>query len=168
MRPIRRSTQRTLPAINFLHSRIGIAAFRNMAIIPLSLDNAVSPGFLRHIQSRRIDPQQVFTASIVAPGLARFDEFRAIGMLTNYLSRAGGFRDAEARFAALVPYLGRATDDQIVRVLTVSNRNEQICNAADCARIYLPPLLQSHGHMLPPDIYRNLTATLARYAPSVE
>jgi hypothetical protein len=34
----------------------GIAAFRRMTIIPLSIDGALPPGFLAHIQSTKIDP----------------------------------------------------------------------------------------------------------------
>jgi hypothetical protein len=35
----------------------GIAAFRNITTIPLSIDGSVPQGFLAHIQSTRIDPE---------------------------------------------------------------------------------------------------------------
>jgi hypothetical protein len=45
----------------------GIAAFRGMTVIPLSIDDSIPQGFIAHIQSTRIDPQ--------APTLRR----RAVG-----------------------------------------------------------------------------------------
>jgi hypothetical protein len=50
----------------------GIAAFRRMTIIPLSIDGALPPGFLAHIQSTKIDPAAPAIRDLLpAPGLRR-------------------------------------------------------------------------------------------------
>jgi hypothetical protein len=48
-------------------------------------------------------------------------------------------------------------DAQIVELLTVSFRNSQVYDAAKCAKIYLPPLLKSHGHLLDHKLGRPIT-----------
>ena len=50
----------------------GIAAFRNMTIIPLSTDGAIPAGFIGHIQSTYINPEAPKLVSLL-PGLAKRD-----------------------------------------------------------------------------------------------
>jgi hypothetical protein len=50
----------------------GIAAFRNLTIVPLSIDGTTPPGFLGSFQSTKIDPNAPALKSIIR-GLARHD-----------------------------------------------------------------------------------------------
>ena len=142
----------------------GIAAFRaDMLIIPLSIDGAIPQGLLGHIQSTRIDPDRP-TRTDLFPALAKRDVAFVIDRLVEAVAASSSYRSAEGNFADLLPFIPRATDAQIVRLLVASERNSQVCNAGLCATKYLPPLLQSHGALLDPAVRKRLEQTLARYA----
>jgi hypothetical protein len=79
------------------------------------------------------------------------------------VAQSHSYRNAESNFDLIAPYLNRATDAQIVELLTVSFRNSQVYDAAKCAKIYLPPLLKSHGHLLDREVRAVLREALARY-----
>ena len=133
----------------------GIAAFRRMTIIPLSLDGSIPQGAINHIQSTLLQGGQATLQQLV-PGLAAHDVTFAINALINIVGGSRSFRSAEYNFQMILPYLQRATDAQIVRLLSVSQANGQVCHASLCAREYLPPLMRSHGHLLPAQVRENL------------
>lgn len=141
----------------------GIAASRaDLPVIPLSIDGTVPLGFLAHIQSRKFDPDQPTPADLL-PGIARRDVGLAIDLITGVIAKSKSYRGAERNFRLIAPYLDRATDAQVVRLLEVSDANEEVCNAAECVVEHIPKLLASHGRLLRPDIRASLEGTLARY-----
>jgi hypothetical protein len=141
----------------------GIAAFRKrMAILPLSLDGTIPIGFLAPFQSTKVDPRNI-TAHDILPGLAKKNLAFVLETLTKELAKAGSYRTAEWDFEQLAPYLGRAKDAQILKILEVSADNGQVCHASRCAKHYLPPLLKSHGHLLDEKRREKLTEVLAQY-----
>jgi hypothetical protein len=140
----------------------GIAAFRRITIIPLSVDGSIPQGAMNHIQSTHIGLQPTYQK--LFPGLAAHDVAFTISAIIQIIARSGNYRTAESNFAMILPYLNRATDQQIVDLLNVSYHNNQICHAALCAREYLPPLLKSHGQYLQPEIRADLGQLLAQYA----
>ncbi|SFM50682.1 TIR domain-containing protein [Bradyrhizobium sp. Rc3b] len=141
----------------------GIAAFRRMTIIPLSLDGSIPQGAISNIQSSLLQNGQA-TYQQIFPGLASQDVAFTINAGTRLVAGSRSFRTAEYNFQLLLPYLNRATDAQIVELLNVSQRNGQVAHASFCAREYLPPLLRSHGHLLEPQIRDQLAQVLAQYA----
>ena len=76
----------------------------------------------------------------------------------------GNFRRAEANFAMILPYINKATDQQVVDLLNASYENKQICHAGLCARDYLPPLFRSHEQYLQLEVRADLAQILAQYA----
>jgi len=140
----------------------GIASFRNLTIIPLSIDGTVPVGFLGHIQSTRIDPTQPKYADVF-PGLARKDLNVLISGIIRLIGASRGFRHAEANFELILPYLDRASRQQIVELLTVSTHNNQVCNAGLCIRNYLPPLIRTHGRYMKRKDLKELKDVQARY-----
>jgi hypothetical protein len=142
----------------------GIAAFRGMTIIPLSIDGAIPQGFMAHIQSTRIDPAAP-TYQNLLPGIAKNDLSFVIATVTEIISGSRNYRAAEANFALILPYLDRATDDQVVELLRISTANGQICHAGLCAQKYLPPLFASHRHLLDADTRKQLGDVLDHYKP---
>lgn len=140
----------------------GIAAFRQMTIVPLTIDATVPLGFINHVQATKIDPNNPNKA-VFFPALARQDISFLIDRLIVAVSKSGGFRHAEANFSNIQPYLDRATKDQIVRLLTVSTENNQVCHAGLCVKEYLPPLMKSHGRFMNPRVRKRLKDTLAIY-----
>src|SRR5262249_39716795 len=125
----------------------GIAAFRGITIIPLSIDGSIPQGFLAHIQSTRINPEAP-TLRDVLPGLASRDVAFAIDKVIAIISKSTSFRNAESNFELIQPYIGRATRQQIVELLNISTANKQVCHASLCATQYLPPLVKSHGQFM--------------------
>jgi hypothetical protein len=51
----------------------------------------------------------------------------------------------------------------VVRLLVASTDNEQICHAGLCHMTYLPPLIASHGHLMPPDKLKALNKVVDSY-----
>jgi hypothetical protein len=141
----------------------GIAAFRKrMVVLPLSLDGTVPIGFMAHIQSTKVDQRNI-TANDILPGLAKRNLDFVLDMLTKELAKAGSFRTAEWDFEQLLPYLDRAKDAQILRILEVSADNGQVCHASLCAKRYLPPLVKSHGHLLDEERRSKLVQIVEQY-----
>jgi hypothetical protein len=140
----------------------GIAAFRRMTIILLSIDGALPPGFLAHIQSTKIDPAAPAIRDLL-PGLAKYDVAFVIDKLVAKVDKSRTFRDAEANFELILPYIGRAKREQIVELLNASTANKQVCHASLCATKYLPPLVESHGKSMQSETRKELEEVLAQY-----
>jgi hypothetical protein len=138
----------------------GIAVFRgDMTIIPLSIDGTVPPGFIGHIQGRRIDPNAVDKNVLLAGIAKRAPEF-VVDLLIDRVARSASYRGAEANFQAVLPHLKRATNSQIVRLLTVSAENGEVWDATLCKTKYLPPLFKSHGALLDKETHERLQGIL--------
>jgi len=141
---------------------LGIASFRKeMTVIPLSIDENIPQGFSSNIQSTRIDPES-FTLTDLLPGIAKHDVALAIDIMIEIIASSRSFREAEANFRLILPYLNQASDDQIKLLLEKVADNGQVHQAAQCANEYIPPLLESHGHLLDNDTRSFLTETLGK------
>ncbi|MDR6624857.1 hypothetical protein J2728_001152 [Caulobacter segnis] len=142
----------------------GIAAFRDgLCIIPLSLDGSIPPGFISNIQSTKVDPENILLKDLL-PGLAKKDFALVFDILTRAIKSSGSYRGAEANFERILPFIPRATDEQIAALLKASTVNGEVMHASLCATKYLPPLLASHGHLLDDETRAELGEVLARYA----
>jgi hypothetical protein len=142
----------------------GIAAFRKgMTIVPLSIDGTIPRGFLSHIQSSKIDPKRPWQADLF-PGIAKRNLSFVIDKITKMIEGSRSYRSAEANFETILPYLSRAKNAQILRLLEVSAENNQVYHASKCAREYLPPLLESHGHLLKAETRKFLEDRCEEYA----
>jgi hypothetical protein len=140
----------------------GIAAFRDMTMMPLSIDGTIPLGFMGHIQSTKINGDSPNYTNIL-PGLAKRDVSFLISCLIKLIGRTRGYRATEAAFELILPYIPQATREQIVELLTVSTHNDQVCNAGTCAQHYLPPLVKSHGRYMKRKDFKELKETLGRY-----
>jgi hypothetical protein len=140
----------------------GIAAFREITIVPLSLDGSIPQGFMAHIQSTRIDPAAPDLTALIA-GVAKCDVAFAIDAIINIIAGSSNYRRAEANFELILPYLPRAADAEIAKLLRVSAENSQVSDAGLCARLYLLPLFKSHGHLLDEKTRTQLIEVFARY-----
>jgi hypothetical protein len=140
----------------------GIAAYRSMAIIPLSTDGSIPEGFIAHIQSTKIDPEAPKFADLL-PGLAKRDVTFVINALIPIIAKSGNYRGAEANFELILPYIGNANQEQIVALLEASTANKQICHAGLYATKYLPPLFASHGIFMKIETRKELADVLKQY-----
>lgn len=142
----------------------GIAAFKNeMTIIPLSLDGTIPIGFISHVQSTKIDPPTVSIKNLL-PGLIKYDFQMGIDMIIKSIKASRSFRGAEANFELVLPYLGKMNNEQMKALLETAASNNQVHHAGACAHDYIPPLLESHGHLLNQEDLEFLQNVCARYA----
>ena len=142
----------------------GIAAFRNdITVIPLSIDGTIPQGFISQIQSTKIDPERIDITDLV-PGFIKYDFSKGIEIIIDIIGISSSYRNAEANFQIILPYLSKMKDDQIITLLEKSAENSQVNDAGLCAVEYIPPLLDSHGHLLDPIIHDFLKKNCARYA----
>lgn len=127
---------------------LGIASFRKeMTVIPLSIDENIPQGFSSNIQSTRIDPES-FTLTDLLPGIAKYDVTLAIDIMIEIIASSRSFRGAEANFRLILPYLNQASVDQVKLLLEKIADNGQVHHAALCVMEYIPPILETHGHLL--------------------
>jgi len=126
----------------------GIAAFRNdMTIIPLSIDGSIPQGFVSNIQSTKINPDQVKITDLI-PGLVKHDFKKGTDEIIKIIGGSMSFRIAEANFQLIFPYLGSLSDEQMRTLLEKAAENGQVHHATLCAKEYIPPILETHGHLL--------------------
>jgi TIR domain len=131
----------------------GIAAYKKgITIIPLSVDGTTPKGFISHIQSARIDPEN-FDINDLIPGLIRHNFDKGIDLLTEIIRGSSSYRSAESNFKLINPYLARMSDEQVVNLLNKCRENRQVYEATACAVEYIPPLLLSHGRLLEKESY---------------
>jgi len=137
----------------------GIAVFRDMTIVPLSIDGTIPKGFIAHIQSSKVDPEDISPAILFA-GIAEHDFNFVFDRLVHEISTSGSFRGAEYDFQQILPYLDRASDEQIVRLLNTSSENGQVLYAHLVVTDYLPPLFARSGHLLDEDTRNRIEGVL--------
>lgn len=125
----------------------GIAAFREIIALPLSLDGSIPQGFAGTIQSMKIDPENVSIKDLL-PGIVARDFDFGISLMNNLIANSKSFRGAEANFRLILPYTGRMSDSQVKALLEEVAHNNQVHHAGQCANEYIPPLLESHGYLL--------------------
>ena len=125
----------------------GIAAFRDIIALPLSLDGSIPQGFAGNIQSMKIDPETVSIADLL-PGIVAHDFDLGVSLIKNLIASSRSFRGAEANFRLILPHIGEMSDVQVKLLLEKVASNSQVHHAGQCANDYIPPLLESHGHLL--------------------
>jgi len=142
----------------------GIAAFREgLTIIPLSLDGSIPQGFSSHIQSTRVDPNNI-TINDLIPGIVKNDFDFGITLIINIIGGSMTFRSAEENFRLILPYIGHFNDAQYLELFQSIINNNQIHHASQCANEYIPPLLKNHGHLLKPEELEFLEGICQQYA----
>jgi hypothetical protein len=89
----------------------GIAAsLTGVSVVPLSLDGTKPKGLISHIQSVKVDPDEISLETLM-PALLKHDFPLAIQILIDQVASAGTFRGAEAEFENILPHIPRMTDE---------------------------------------------------------
>lgn len=141
----------------------GIASYRkDMIIIPLSLDGTTPQAFSSSIQSVKVDPNNVLLEDLL-PGLRRVDPNIPIKIIMRSIEESKSYRTAETNFRKILPYMDSLTPDQGKELLEMSLKNNQICNASECAIEYLPPLLSRYGNLLKQEDNKKLVEIIGYY-----
>lgn len=126
----------------------GIACFRDILFIPLSLDKEIKPyGFMSHRQGQKINEHRNIPLNyLIDPIMANFPEiFREINIiegLINELEKVRSFNKANKAMDNLKPYFNKLSADQANRIVDISIANDQIWQAFVCQDEYLPNFIK--------------------------
>lgn len=121
-----------------------IASRPSVIIAPVSIDETTSPGFLSHVQSRRI-PKGGITRELLVEPLARHRPREILPRLIDFLAKAGSYRGAEARMKPLRPFFPTLTPEEAQALAAASVENGQIWLAGQCRHEFLPAFLEQQG-----------------------
>ncbi len=141
----------------------GIAAYRGITSLHLSLDGNIPRGFSANIQSMKVDPDNVSLLGLL-PGIVASDFDLGVELILDIVGRSGSFRNAEANFRLILPHIPRMSDQQIKELLEKTYSNNQIHHAGQCANEYIPPILESRGHLLSEEKRKYLLDVCEQYA----
>jgi hypothetical protein len=125
----------------------GMAIILDLAIIPLSLDGTVSPGFISKFQSKKINNSEPSFDDII-PGIINHDRDEGIRIIIERIGVSGTYRDAESNFKYILPYLDDLTDRQAEELIEKTLDNNQVTGAHLCASDYIPRIAQKYNHLL--------------------
>lgn len=105
----------------------GIAAFRDVLIIPLCIDKKTKPyGFIGHLQGKRIKHDEVPLKYLTKPIKDKFPEIEIIKSLINELNQAHNYDYADEVMRALEPYFNELTNEEIDTLVNHSISNNQV------------------------------------------
>jgi len=122
----------------------GIACFRDILFIPLSLYRNINPyGFMSHRQGKLINEHNIPSNLLIDPIVDIFPEIeiKTFDNLIEELRIANTFRDAERVMSILEPYFDKLGTDDINKVIDISI-NDQIWDASKCKGEYLPRFIK--------------------------
>jgi len=125
----------------------GIAAFRNLTSIHLSIDGTIPTGFSSNVQSAKINAD-TFTISNLLPGIVSKDFDLGLRVIIKTIGGSKSYRSAEETFRLILPYIDRMQPAHHKLLLETCRASGQIHHASRCASDYIPPLLAKHGHLL--------------------
>lgn len=121
----------------------GIACFRDILFIPLTLDKQITPyGFMSHRQGKLISQNYIPLNYLINPILDNFPAVNIFGNLIDELKIVDGYRNAENLMYKLEPYFDKLNDNEIKKVVDISIANNQIWDANRCKSVYLPKFIK--------------------------
>ncbi|AXV37305.1 MAG: hypothetical protein CIT01_03370 [Methanobacterium sp. BRmetb2] len=124
----------------------GIACFRDILLIPLTLDKSINPyGFMDHRQGKPITGvgrKKVPLDYLINPIKKEFPEFNLFDHLIDELDNVGSFSEAESVMNKLEPFFNRLNTNEVGKVVTISIDNCQIWKANKCRLFYLPNFIK--------------------------
>jgi hypothetical protein len=133
----------------------GIAVILNMTILPFSLDDTISPGFISIYQSEKITYDNLTIRDII-PGLVKCNKNEGIRIIIELIGKSSTYRSAEANFKFILPLIDDLNEKQAERLFDLIEYNWQVNNAHLCLSDYIPRVLKKHGDVLTKRKYEKL------------
>ena len=119
-------------------------------IIPLSLDDTTSPGFISKFQSKKIKYKSLSIIDIIL-GLVKVNKHIAIEIILKIISNSKTFQDAERNFELIISLIPKLTKPQANKLLDIILNNHQVTDAYKCRIDYLPMFINQCSTKLPKD-----------------
>jgi hypothetical protein len=139
----------------------GIFYLHDKKIIPISADETKPFGFIKHIQSKPV--KGMSCELIIAEGLMEcYNDFNAF---IHLLKTAWNYGDAQLRFKAIVPYFDKISKSDLNSIIEISITNGQIWCAIDCAKTYIPKLLEIRKADIDPVLLEKIVYQLEKKEP---
>lgn len=127
---------------------VGIAVFRDVLIIPLSLDNTTPFGFFNHKQGKKISSYGIPLKYLIGPILKKYLKYTKKEVI-KMLLEAHTYRHAEEIMELLVPYYNNFSDEDIKNFMDYSILNAQVYYAQKCRDIYIPKFITIYETKIP-------------------
>jgi hypothetical protein len=154
---------------NFLDSdyclqETGIVAGRHgVCIIPLSLDGSIPPGFLKKIQSSKIDPERPKIEDLL-PAFIKNDKKLAKRLLIETIKSAPNYRSAESYCQLIKPFLDELSDKEATVLIEACEENGQVYDAVGCAQTFFPLIRQRFKHLIGADTDKFFVKKISQYS----
>lgn len=125
----------------------GIAAFREMTLVFLSLDGTIPKGFVGKTQSAKIREETLSIYDLI-PGIIHCNFSFGTNLIVDLIGKSHSFRQAEKNFQLILPYVSQMKKSQIKELLKRSANNRQVYDAGICRKRYIPSLLKDYRYLL--------------------
>jgi hypothetical protein len=139
----------------------GIAVYKKMKIIPLSLDGTIPMGFMNHVQSTKIDSTSISIKNLL-PAFIKYDFNTGISIILKILKESTYFRLAETNYELIMPYISKIGKRQAKQLIKISSENNQIYNAHKCQFTYFPQVLKQFAEFSKEPEYRFLKRKIVK------
>lgn len=125
---------------DYCSQELGVAYFKKLLIIPLSLDGTIPYGFISGFRSYPISGNNVPMGFIMKLIADQYPTADITGKLINALKEVKSIELAEDIMKTLVPYFDKLSDEEISSVIDISIENNHV--PASCRKEYLPGFIE--------------------------
>ena len=126
---------------DYCSQELGAAYFKNILVIPLSLDGTVPYGFISGYMSPRVDESDIPLGHILKLTADHFPSANINGKLIDVLKKAHSFCSVEDVMRNLEPYFDELNDEEVNTVVEIFIENNYIQASNLCKREYLPKFI---------------------------
>ncbi len=110
---------------SYCSQELGIAYFRNLLIIPLSLNGTIPYGFISDFNCLPVSRNDIPLEYIIKPIADSFPGANISGKLISALKNAYSFRNAEDVMKNLEPYFDKLSDEEVNTIVDISIESNQ-------------------------------------------
>jgi len=127
---------------DYCSQEVGVAYFKDLLIIPLSVDGTVPYGFISGFRSPPVNENNIPLGHIIKLIADYYPEANIKGKLINALKETNNFHHAEDMMKNLKPYFDKLCDEEVNTVIDISIENDQVRAANLCRTEYLPEFIE--------------------------
>ena len=127
---------------DYCSQELGVAYFKNLLIIPLSLDGTIPYGFISGFRSPPVNENNIPLDYIMKLIRDQFPTIDITQKLINALRKVDSPDKAEEVMTTIEPYFDRLNDLEINAIIDISTKNEHIQASNSCTTEYLPEFIE--------------------------
>ncbi len=127
---------------DYCSQELGAAYFKNILVIPLSLDETAPYGFISGYRSPPLDENNAYLDYILKLMADYFPSTNINGKLICVLKKADNWTMVEDAMRNLEPYFDELDDEEVNTIIEVSTQNNYIMTSNLCKGEYLPKFIK--------------------------